>query len=323
MDGPTLAPCAHRTTMSDSIPPPDFPPDAPAFELTHPFDKVAGADAILRSSDGVDFCVHRAILSLASPVFETMFRLPQPQPQDSNSGPIDLPVVDVSERSVALERALRFFYPGTHPDSKTLEELGEAIDVLMKYDVQCQVPALKHRLEHYHASSPLRVYAIAIRHGWKDAAVAAARESLKQPLRSFGDLPKELDAITGSAYHHLLQYHLTCGEVARSITASPTWFACPVNIFNYCGCPKAPVHVTFANNQAVIVSAWFHKYLTDTGDILNRCPGLSVTQAASFHAAMIHPSKCGHCQLFDFLGFATVLLPAQIQVELDKVELKF
>ncbi|KAJ7636246.1 hypothetical protein FB45DRAFT_1055718 [Roridomyces roridus] len=305
--------------MSDS-PSTNIPTDPPAFQPSHPLDKAAGADTILRSSDGVDFYVHRAILSLVSPVFETMFRLPQPNA--SNSERLDIPVVDVSETSIALDRALRFFYPGTQPDPKTLEELGEAIDVLMKYDVQCQVPLLKRYLADYHASSPLSVYAIAVKHEWKDAAVKAAREFLKQPLRFSGDRPRELDGITSSAYHNLLEYHYSCGEVARNKMASPTWLTLPTNITTYCTCEKAPAPITL-DNLTIKVSAWFHKFLTDTSDILARCPGLNVTDASSLNAAMVHPGKCGHCQQFDLLHFATALLPEQIQAELDEVELKF
>ncbi|KAJ7636245.1 hypothetical protein FB45DRAFT_1055717 [Roridomyces roridus] len=305
--------------MSDS-PSAVTPVNPSAFQPTHPFDKAAGADAILRSSDGADFYVHRAILSLVSPVFESMFRLPQPQ--DSAPEHIDLPVIDVTETSSALDRALRVFYPGTYPaDPQTLAELGEAIEVLMKYDVECQVPVLKRHLAYHHASSPLSVYAIAIRHGWRDAALVAARQCLKQPLRStFTDHPRELDGITGSAYQNLLEYHHTCGEVARNTAASPTWLTLPPS---NCGCHKASAPIIFANNQTLNVAAWLHKYLTDTGDILARCPGVNVSQAASLNAAITHPNTCGYCAQFDLLHFLTLPLSQQIKVELDRVELKF
>ncbi|OJT03115.1 hypothetical protein TRAPUB_6303 [Trametes pubescens] len=48
-----------------------------------PFDR-DDADLILRSSDNIDFHVHRIILTLASPVFAGMFTTPQPP--DTNSG---------------------------------------------------------------------------------------------------------------------------------------------------------------------------------------------------------------------------------------------
>ncbi|KAJ7750603.1 hypothetical protein B0H16DRAFT_1318583 [Mycena metata] len=45
--------------------------------MPQPFDE--STDAILRSSDDLDFPVHRAVLSLASPFFRDMFSIPQPE----------------------------------------------------------------------------------------------------------------------------------------------------------------------------------------------------------------------------------------------------
>ena len=50
---------------------------SPPQKAQPPFDKLS-ADVILRSSDRVDFRVHRTILVEASPVFSDMFSLPQP-----------------------------------------------------------------------------------------------------------------------------------------------------------------------------------------------------------------------------------------------------
>ncbi|KAJ7073171.1 hypothetical protein C8F01DRAFT_929951, partial [Mycena amicta] len=76
---------------------------------------------ILRSCDEpqVEFYVHRVVLALSSPFFADLFSLPQPIPQDdsrdasSGKDEQELPVVQVSERAEILDKALRFFYPGT------------------------------------------------------------------------------------------------------------------------------------------------------------------------------------------------------------------
>ncbi|KAJ7739358.1 hypothetical protein B0H16DRAFT_1729451 [Mycena metata] len=84
----------------------DISPGPALFLAQYPFANAPGADTILRSADGVDFYVHRAILSLVSPVFEMMFQLPQPDDAPA------VPVIDVQELSAVLDRVLRFFYPG-------------------------------------------------------------------------------------------------------------------------------------------------------------------------------------------------------------------
>ena len=67
------------------------------------------ADVILRTSDGVDFRVHKAILSLAtSPVFKDI-SLPTTA-FEKNEVRDGLPVVAVSESSKVPDLALRFMF---------------------------------------------------------------------------------------------------------------------------------------------------------------------------------------------------------------------
>ncbi|KAJ7125953.1 hypothetical protein C8R44DRAFT_913129 [Mycena epipterygia] len=167
-------------------------PSPPAFVLEPPFTNTPSADTILRSSDGVDFYVHRTILSLMSPVFETMFTLPQ-----SQGAPV-IPVIDLGELSAVLDRALRFFYPATQPTYATLDELRDIIEILVsKYDMRSLIPVVKQHLERYLVTQPLAVYAVALRYRWEDLGKAAAKESLKRPLRVPNTAaPSELNRIT-------------------------------------------------------------------------------------------------------------------------------
>ncbi|KAJ6578066.1 hypothetical protein B0H19DRAFT_574850 [Mycena capillaripes] len=286
------------------------------FVPTHPFAQTAGADAILRSSDGLDFYVHRTILSLVSPVFETMFSLPQPESTSS------VPIIEMQESSANLDRALRFFYPGAHPVVETLNELQEAIEVLMKYDMQCVVPVMKHHLEKYHSSRPLAVYAIAFRHHWKDVAVAAARESLKHALRvHLADASTELEHVTAVAYHNLLQYHARCAEAARSTVVSLKWFLWPT-MLGACRCNKAQTTVIFSDNAYHPMPVWFSQYLTSMRDLFAIIPGSDVGLNSSFCTAL-EQARCDYCRSFNFYRFTLIDLPTQLKAEIDKIELKF
>ena len=76
--------------------------------MPHDFNDSPTADIILRSGGtkaAVGFRAHRAILSIASPVFETMFSLPQPGAEKS------VPVCDLSEDANTVEALLRLIYP--------------------------------------------------------------------------------------------------------------------------------------------------------------------------------------------------------------------
>lgn len=65
-------------------------------EADAPFN-APGADFILRAFDNVDFRVHKAILSVASPVFESMFTFPK-----SQSDTQDLTILTFPEPSTVL-----------------------------------------------------------------------------------------------------------------------------------------------------------------------------------------------------------------------------
>ncbi|KAJ6593280.1 hypothetical protein B0H19DRAFT_16311 [Mycena capillaripes] len=152
-----------------------------------------------------------------------MFALPQPE-----SSP-EIPTIPVQEESDVLDRALRFFYPGTQPHVATLDELRDIIEVLIsKYDVECVVPAAKSHLETYIAENPLAVYTIAWNHRWKDIALKAARHSLNLPLRNIdSEAPPELDHFPASAYHNFLYYHARCGASAKSVLLGWRWVTGP------------------------------------------------------------------------------------------------
>ncbi len=72
-----------------------------------PFD-VPDPDLILRSSDLVDFRVHKPVLTMASPVFKDLFTHPPP----SDSKPDDhLPVVKLPEDSELINSLISVIYP--------------------------------------------------------------------------------------------------------------------------------------------------------------------------------------------------------------------
>ncbi|KAI0954677.1 hypothetical protein AcW1_006488 [Taiwanofungus camphoratus] len=114
----------------------------------HPFTK-PNADIVLRSSDGIDFRVHKLILSEASPVFEGMFALPQlaasSRDSESNTAHADcdgLPVVAVTEKGKTLENLLRICYPMADPVLDAVEE-EEVLKAAQKYEIEAAVTLMR------------------------------------------------------------------------------------------------------------------------------------------------------------------------------------
>ena len=65
-------------------------------------------DLILRSTDGISFVVKRLPLAVVSDVFESMFKIPQPdQNEERPAGKEGFDVVDVEEKADVVLIALR------------------------------------------------------------------------------------------------------------------------------------------------------------------------------------------------------------------------
>ncbi|KAI9064905.1 hypothetical protein FKP32DRAFT_1648656, partial [Trametes sanguinea] len=128
----------------------------------YPFNKAA-ADAILRSSDNVDFWVRRSILAEASCIFEDMLTIPQPPPDalDDDDTKDGLPVIRLTEDSQTLDKLLRLCYPIDDPDFNTLDELRPVLEAAMKYMMEEATSLLRNRLVKLGQSQPLRAFAIA------------------------------------------------------------------------------------------------------------------------------------------------------------------
>ncbi|KAG8868833.1 hypothetical protein FRB97_001885 [Tulasnella sp. 331] len=170
------------TSAAKSIPRPAAP------IVPEPFDNASPGDCILQSSDGLKYKVFRIILSLASPVFRSMFELPQPSipadvmaAQDSPklSDSPDLQVIPVSETSTTLYTLLLLLYPATVVQISSYDLVVEVIEAYDKYDINIKSlhPFLHDTLlsEDGLASNPLGVYAVAWRLGMREEAQKASR----------------------------------------------------------------------------------------------------------------------------------------------------
>ncbi|KIP06167.1 hypothetical protein PHLGIDRAFT_19522 [Phlebiopsis gigantea 11061_1 CR5-6] len=190
---------------------------------SHLFDS-PNADLVLRSSTpkGVEFRVHQCILAQASPFFEHMFQLPQPE-----AGPSHIPVVDVSESSQTLEYLLRYVYPVPKPDVSSLDELVPVLEAASKYDFTVVIDHLRTVLVSppFLASDPVRVYAIACRFDLDAEARLASRHTLTIDVLD-GPLIEDLKGITAYQYHQLLNLHRARAAAAQELLILPDTVKC-------------------------------------------------------------------------------------------------
>ena len=123
----------------------------------HPFVDTEYADIILRSSNGVEFHVHKAILAFASPYFTHMFRLPSKDGQSL--------LLDVPESDQIWESLLRLCYPVDAP-SVNIDTIADLTAAAIKYDFPHAIKFMGNELRSYiglNESNTLDVFAIAYR----------------------------------------------------------------------------------------------------------------------------------------------------------------
>jgi BTB/POZ domain len=212
-------------TPPSSEHPEDSAINGSAFTYGPPFDD-DDADVILRSSDRVDFLVYKVILSKASPVFKTMFSLPQPA-NAANIPPDSRPIIDLAETHRILATLLLSIYPHSLPLEEPffLNNFITLLDAARKYDMTTAI----RRLMDWTGSkvlrdSPLEAFCAAYSHGLGEAAHTSARASLKHRL-NLDDIGEKLKYMNGPVLHALWKYHRACSAAAIKCisTNSFTW----------------------------------------------------------------------------------------------------
>ena len=114
-----------------------------------PFNNSA-ADVIIRSRDGVHFCVRSAILAEASPVLSDMLASPQCERTIDGKS-----VLALQEESDVLDPLLRLCYPVADPVFASLKEIRLVLAVALKYNLEEASLILRKKLRSYIDNEPL------------------------------------------------------------------------------------------------------------------------------------------------------------------------
>ena len=193
-------------------------------------------DVILRSSDGASFRVHRLVLTTASPFFDDLFLLPQPDEDETIDG---THVICLSEEKEVLHSLITMLYPipSVLPDS-----YNKVLDLLIasqKYDMAAVQSSI--RAEVSRKSYPLltgaavfHTCAIASSKGLIPEMENAARLTLDHPM-TFESIGDELRLFNGWALRDLVSYRKRCRD--SLIQCLESFLDCrvgPSKIWTYC-----------------------------------------------------------------------------------------
>ncbi|KAF9021886.1 hypothetical protein BDZ89DRAFT_907371, partial [Hymenopellis radicata] len=169
-----------------------------------PFQSPFAEDLILRTSDGISLRVTAALLVVNSPYMANL--LFNGSPGETEDG---LPVFRTAENCPTICALLHLCYPMSIPVKATLETVsaGWLMDALRKYGMRNAENRLRATIagSEWPRQEPLKVYCIAVHHGWKDIARMAAWEALRIPVEQWGQ-PSQMGMITGLDYARLISY---------------------------------------------------------------------------------------------------------------------
>ena len=206
------------------------------------------ADILLRSSDGKEFRVHRLILSLASPVFQGMFKLPQP-----TDPPSQIPSVDLPEHSDILQPFIQYLYPRPPPKVSDISMWAALYAIADKYGAEGVMESLRDVLiPRFLDAHPLRVYALASHWGLEGEAKIASGRALQMDMSN--GLPEEDARLMGGvACQKLCFLHFQRRDQAQALVSKRTYMSAS----RQCYCPPMNFNaVTAALTNRVSVRPW-------------------------------------------------------------------
>ncbi|KAF8498811.1 hypothetical protein JB92DRAFT_3125243 [Gautieria morchelliformis] len=138
-------------------------------------------DIVLVSSDQVKFCTHTFLLKVASGVFRSTHSLPQLAGvlRDEHGLELRLP-----EDARTIDAILRLISGMEIPALSTFDDIEKVLLTAKKWDMPGP-PSIIHRMITPQAllDDPVRLYALACRVGWSDAAAVAAKHTLDVDLQ--------------------------------------------------------------------------------------------------------------------------------------------
>ncbi|KAA1470181.1 hypothetical protein DENSPDRAFT_870783 [Dentipellis sp. KUC8613] len=283
----------------------------PSPPRTSPTFYYADGDVVLRSSDGVQFRLHKLILKIASPVFDDTFSVPQPPTAETDS---DIPIVDMAENEKVLRMLLGFCYPGPPPPLSSLKDVRQALAVTSKFQIDNVDDFFRQKLLDAAEDHPEQVFAIGWAHQWKDVVMAAAKATLRKPFFT-GTIVDEFDNIPASAACKLLVYQRRCMKLCHMRTKSwglwvtvedvprPLGVESPIKASDPkfpCSCPGS-VKLCKSNTSImypdIVVSRRFIKLMAAISDAVEDAPHpSSVTSPAVIQNSLLSEWTCSECR---------------------------
>ncbi|KAF8491521.1 hypothetical protein F5888DRAFT_1054043 [Russula emetica] len=175
--------------------------------------RVPDANLVIRSSDLVDFRVHKSVLAMASPIFGDTLSLPQPSDSEIVDG---LPMIRISEDSELLNCLVSILYPVPTVIPNSYEKVLYLLAACQKYDMASVQSFIRAEVNRGEFPSPtgaeaFAAYAIASGKKLIPEMQYAARLTLDHPM-TFEILGEGLRLFEGWALRDLANFRKRCRD---------------------------------------------------------------------------------------------------------------
>ena len=235
---------------------------------------VPDANLIIRSSDFVEFRVHKSLLAMVSPFFKDLLSLPQPSDSEYVDG---LPVVQLSEDAELLRILVSMLYPVCPVTPNSYDKVLYLLAVCQKYEMVQVQSSIRAEVSRGNFPVPVgteafRAYTIASSKGLVPETEDAARRTLDYPL-TFESLGEGLRSFEGWTLRDLVHFRKRCADnlvtcleaflEVRALGPSKIWIGCPgdtpsLSRFS----PRRPMP------QADTLPSWLRQILSQNNDNL-------------------------------------------------------
>jgi hypothetical protein len=229
------------------------------------------ANLVIRSSDLVNFRVHKSVLAVASPFFKDLLSLPQPSDTESVDG---LPVVQLSEDAELLNSLVSMLYPVRPVIPDSYDKVLYLLATCQKYEmVQVQ---LSIRAEVGRGSFPapvgtevFRAYAIASAKGLIPETENAARLTLDHPM-TFESIGEGLRLFDGCALRDLARFRKRCRDNLVTCLKSFLEVNAQGPSYIWVGCQGVKRTTSFSTTPTTppVLPGWLHRVLSRNNDHL-------------------------------------------------------
>ncbi|KAJ7580283.1 hypothetical protein C8J56DRAFT_752899, partial [Mycena floridula] len=224
------------------------------------------ADLILRTTDEVDFHIQRIFLTLQSPVFATMFTLPQPKNES-------VPTIPFPRSAHDLNLLMGYCDPRNVPSTE-LEDMQcvlEMADQFEMYRILARVEKTLEKSGEFIEKEPFKVFVIAVQHRFETVARLTAKETLRFTMEERPFIP-EMTRISGAAVHYLNQYYFACRKAVADhlVLSAYSW------IPQDSGFRRPHCFPTVADGQGGSVRNWVVQHFVNARVVLRKRPCASI-----------------------------------------------